>query len=588
MRDKFLLAKLVFTFLLLSLVIFSFKPVLDIYTYYSLFGILGGFYFSWFMRERSSHLSRYLVNAGAIVILAWMIHALLNSTLFYSEIILICIKGAVFFEVIMSFNAADRRYLAYSQAISLPLFMYCPLITGGYNESLLISTLGFILCWLAILRLEFYEAFNKPLSEISFEHNNSFSLLIIISLISLVLSGVVFFKFPLKKVVKSSYLESINAQARETQLEKEFDDSQTKIINNINNLISEQDFIDDKYAILGLLDPLIKESSTIMEVEKAELGLKSYLKSPGPGIEKGEGEETTVILKEYVDKKSEINIKAAEDAIMQNLKKDLLNIKDRASIAGLANKIQNSSSNQQVLEYAKKLEEAVEGSSFNNQIKKELTVLLNKLKEWKIFSLNHIGIFFAEEKSQPLKEEEPKPAPAEEKQPKKLKVHPQKAGVSFNIMQSASLFNSIFFTMLPFAGTIILILFFVLYFLTKKEKMKLIALSKDSPRELIINLYDNLKALLVIFDAASEEQLFPLLYAELIEKKYAVTDNSFLKFSVKFEEAKYSRHALQPADAVSVLQDYNHFLKILFQNYNKLSLIFRYFVTLLYRKPIFI
>jgi len=57
---------------------------------------------------------------------------------------------------------------------------------------------------------------------------------------------------------------------------------------------------------------------------------------------------------------------------------------------------------------------------------------------------------------------------------------------------------------------------------------------------------------------------------------------------MKFAEAKYSRHVLQPANAASALNDYNNFLEILFIRHNKFSLFYKYYLSLLHRSPLFI
>lgn len=128
---------------------------------------------------------------------------------------------------------------------------------------------------------------------------------------------------------------------------------------------------------------------------------------------------------------------------------------------------------------------------------------------------------------------------------------------------------------------------FVLYLLIEKKKKELISLYKN-PREFIVGLYENVKKILTIFGLRHEKYFAPLFYAELIEKRYAVKNSVFLKFTVKFEEAKYSQHILESSDATFALNDYNNFLNILVSNYNKFSLLFRYCLLLLHTRPLFI
>jgi len=134
----------------------------------------------------------------------------------------------------------------------------------------------------------------------------------------------------------------------------------------------------------------------------------------------------------------------------------------------------------------------------------------------------------------------------------------------------------------------IIIIFLVLYFLTKKEKNKLEALFNKNPREFIVSIYENVKKILSIFGLSYQESIPPLSYAKLVEDRYSIKDNLFLRFTTKFEEAKYSYHILESNDAASTLNDYQNFLRILFGHYNNFSLVFKYCLTLIYRKPLFI
>lgn len=130
-----------------------------------------------------------------------------------------------------------------------------------------------------------------------------------------------------------------------------------------------------------------------------------------------------------------------------------------------------------------------------------------------------------------------------------------------------------------------IILFSILYFIIKYKKDKLLSLYKN-PREFIIGLYENTKMVLIIFGLKHKEVLAPLYYAEFVEKRYSIKNNLLLNFTVKFEEAKYSSHILQFDDSRLALDEYNNFLKVLYSNYSKFSLILRYCLTLLHRTPL--
>jgi hypothetical protein len=128
---------------------------------------------------------------------------------------------------------------------------------------------------------------------------------------------------------------------------------------------------------------------------------------------------------------------------------------------------------------------------------------------------------------------------------------------------------------------------FAFYLMTKMAKKRLLSLYKN-PREFILNLYVNTKALLDIFGKRIKEILPPLSYARLVEERHSVKDNSFLRFTVKFEEAKYSKHILGSEDVDTALNDYNSLLMAIFSNQKRFSLLLRYCATLLHRRPLFI
>ncbi len=134
----------------------------------------------------------------------------------------------------------------------------------------------------------------------------------------------------------------------------------------------------------------------------------------------------------------------------------------------------------------------------------------------------------------------------------------------------------------------IVAMFIVLYVFTEKKKNNLKNSLDKNPAEFIVNLYENTKKILAIFNLSYKESLPPLSYAEIVQKNYSIENNLFLRFTAKFEEARYSHHVLSPSDASLALNDYNDFLKIMFSRYNKFSLFLKYCLTLLHRSPLFI
>lgn len=580
MPDRYFLIDLILTFLLLSLVILLVKGALFILWLYLILILICGFCFSWLFKDTQSRFIKFFATASACAILTWMVSSILNSSFLYKDVILICIKAVLFLEAMLSFSAFLPKHLAYMQALSVPLFMCFPLVTKDSNEVAIVWVLGYFICWLAIFKVKFYELLKRPVSEITLGRDDSAVLLTIIFVIILSISGTLFFRYPFKQIIKGGFFfekGSDTLSLRDT-IEKEYYDLQEEMQKKITELIPGFGWSQDRYSALTLLSYLLKDSSTVMEVERAFEGLVSYLKTPGLGLEKGEQEEVEALLRKFMNEKIAFNLRVIAGQVLNMFKRSPFHIRERIAIAQLVEKIQRSESISQITEHQKQLQGFIDNSSLGAGIKKELKELVWQIKEWKALQLQQQRRHFAGGSLVTL-------APEQQQQlllEKYLKA--QTTIPNFNVAIIDSLTGIIIKTMLILL-LCIPILFFILYFLTSRRKDKLLSLYQD-PREFIINLYGNLKNVLIIFGPRYNEVMPPLSYAELVEKKYSIEDNVFSRFTAKFEEAKYSQHHLGSTDALRALNDYNDFLKILFSSQNKFKFLLRYCLTLLYRKPL--
>lgn len=96
----------------------------------------------------------------------------------------------------------------------------------------------------------------------------------------------------------------------------------------------------------------------------------------------------------------------------------------------------------------------------------------------------------------------------------------------------------------------------------------------------------NAKDILGLFGLRYEPHIAPLAYAALVENRISLKNELFPRFTSKFEEAKYSRHALEENDSSSALDDYNNLIKRLTSKHGKPYLCSRYLLVLIYRKPL--
>ena len=105
-----------------------------------------------------------------------------------------------------------------------------------------------------------------------------------------------------------------------------------------------------------------------------------------------------------------------------------------------------------------------------------------------------------------------------------------------------------------------------------------------SPRDFIIELYDNLRKILGFFGFAYANQ--PLLeYVTFIEEKTGIK-NVFLKITNKFMEANYSNREIKLEEVVIFVKYYNNFLKGFIKKYNLITFLKKY-CLIFFRKYIF-
>lgn len=574
-REKYSILEFGITFLSIVLVMFLFGRTLSLYfKSVVLTGIACGFYVSIFKNDLDELLKPFM-NLAAVGISVWMGYSLYNSSFHYLEIILILARSIFLVEVVLSFYASQPKFLGYIQGSLVCLFMCFPLFLKDYDPISISEILGVFICWLIFLRLRFYSLFGVPISQVKFKKNYTVILLIVIFVVSLFSAGLVFYKYPLKSTLKPGGFLSAEFGLGDAP-EKEYAALQDQVQKRLTDSILGLESTDDSHAALDLLDYLLRDSSTIQEVRNAQQGLISRLKTPGPGMEEAEGNEITRLLDDYVAKKSEYNQKKTKEDILNLLKSNPLQIKERLGLPGLIDKIIESSSSQAVSGYAQEARQMVEYSSFDDQTKQSLEQLINKLEEWRNFQIQGL-------EPKPLEEtlEQPKP---EQKPP--VPVEPEKS-VPAAAMTSAGLFNNLFLALILFVFTGIITLLLVSYF-SAASKARQILLLHNNPKAFISKLYENLKEVLFLFGSKRKGHIAPIPYAEEIRKSYNIKKDDLMNLTVKFEEARYSSHSLSLNDANRALEDYNNVLKEISSRYNRFTVFLKRLLFVLHGRPFFI
>lgn len=134
---------------------------------------------------------------------------------------------------------------------------------------------------------------------------------------------------------------------------------------------------------------------------------------------------------------------------------------------------------------------------------------------------------------------------------------------------------------------LIILVLTILYFLNERKKDNIMNYVSLDPREFIIMLYKNVRNILFLFGLRYKDVLPPLAYGRVVEKGYFVKDNLFLEFTMKYAEAKYSRHILINTNALAALNDYNKFLEIVLGREKKIGRFLKHLLCLFKRVPLF-
>lgn len=387
-KNRYLFLEILFTFFLLEALIFLFADILSRYRLYFTIGLIGAFFLSWFNRNKQSYLTTVFINLSVSGVFVWIIYSLLNSSFLYREVILTFIKGGIILEVIFAINSCYPPFLTHIQVLSLPLFMCFPVFVKDYNETHAILVLIYIICWLVILRIKFYK-FLKPPKERKVKRHLSIFISAILFLTILFVSWFLFYHLSLGKIEKGGFLlqESKESEIESETLEKEYYDLQDKVQKEITGLIPRLNSNEERKDMLLLLSSLIKDTSVIAEVKKAEFALINRLKTPGPGLEKAEGEDIAIQIKNYLDKKVLFKLRNLREDTMNNLKRNRFNIIERISISNRMNKMQRSNSYQEIKKYERELKRIINNSSLGGNAKRDLRELADQLKEWRTFDV---------------------------------------------------------------------------------------------------------------------------------------------------------------------------------------------------------
>ncbi|MDD5255081.1 MAG: Ig-like domain-containing protein [Candidatus Omnitrophica bacterium] len=382
-KDKFFLAELIASFLLLNLMALVFAGSLQEFQAYLTVGLLAGFAFSWLTRAKQYPAARIAVNMTAVAACVWILYSVLNSSFYYTEVILIFLKGGIILEVILSFDSCTPASLAYLQALSLPLMMCFPLFIKKYSPLHLVLALAYLVCWGALFKIRFYDSFQPAVFKAAArKYGLIFGLIMFAA--AIFTSQVFLRSIKLGTIEKRGILatDGKTIKMKEDTAEKEFYALQEKVQSEVMKLLPDIEK-KNRQEVLYQLSSLIKDSQNVLETKKAHQGLVDFFQRPGPGLQHVDTKNLTILMDEYLEKKNEFQLKKAKDNMVAKAKNNPFNIKEKLSLADRANKMLQENSYQKVKQAQREANKITDGSRVSGQVKQEMKDIARHMKTLK-------------------------------------------------------------------------------------------------------------------------------------------------------------------------------------------------------------
>jgi len=338
------------------------------------------------MRNSQSRYLKYSIVAAGILTVIWLVYSVLNSSFLYKEVITINVNGVLILLFILSLNAFSAQNLAYVQVLTVLLLMSFPVFKKTPHSWIsIILILTYCFSWIIILKIKFYEFFGALEEKNVKRYYSAIYMPVVVFIIIAVLSWGFFSVFPLVEVRKGG-LFLADLPGEESGLEKEYYGLQDKMLKEITEILPKFNSTKNSKDSLSLLNLMIDESPDILELDKAESGLVSYLKQEGPGLEVDE-DQLILLLKDYVDKKVMLNLERNKVNLIQLLKQNRLNLVKRIGVSGQVNNMLVSGSYKDLSSSSGALEEEISDSSLSQAGKAEAKQFVRKLKKWKTYEL---------------------------------------------------------------------------------------------------------------------------------------------------------------------------------------------------------
>ncbi|HTY45525.1 MAG TPA: hypothetical protein VMD52_06010 [Patescibacteria group bacterium] len=386
--DTYFFLELALTFVLLICATVLLSGVLGLFQYLFLAGLGIAFFVGWLSRQQEERLIKSVAGAGSLIVFVWTVYCVFNSSFFYKEVLAIWIRGVLLLELVLGLAAALPAYLTYVQLLSVPLYMSWPVFADALGAFSILAALGYVLCWFYLLKLKFYETLGLAERKNFQTPHYLFSPVLLLALTLAVSLGLWSSFLPERLKGKGIFLEADSGwQPGLGVADEDFYLLQSQMQGAVLGLLPQLEDPKNQYQANALLGLLVKESVTIQEVEKAENGLVSILRTPGLGIEKDKGRQAEVLLRKYVRQKSVLLAQRNKDDATDAVKKAPFKMRDKMSVLFSLNQLQEGNSYKEIRKADADIKSKVDAAALRAEDSQPLQDALDKYKEWKSFQV---------------------------------------------------------------------------------------------------------------------------------------------------------------------------------------------------------
>ena len=377
------------TVLLFLPLLFFFPQETSFLRPYFFIGIFAGTTFAYVTKDLFSLFKKPATLIANLLILSWTAYSIFNSTFFYREVIITCIKGLSFLVVINSFGASLESCLSSMQIFSILLFFCLCALTKEYSNYFLILTAGFVLDLAILVRLKVdyilghseqarvkRQAVNLPLG--------------IVLLAGILAAWILFLKVPLREIKTWGYLEEEELVVTEAENlpEKDIIFSDDQLRKELTSLTFRLSSTDQMHQVLASIQELlVKDPEYAIQASYAKRDILKMLDDPL--VMQGRRDEKVLkdSLQAYVDKKILKNLSLAKEKIGKTIQSSQLGLWQKLTVLNSVNKVEYSSSLRGIDQYSQQLKNAITDSHLSLEAKKQLNQFGGKLKEWKAYQL---------------------------------------------------------------------------------------------------------------------------------------------------------------------------------------------------------